>query len=145
METSYIRAMSNFPILVKTPLIFPIPWAPAPFPKRGVRALYTDPFIRGRGGGVTRSNWRKKGSDSIFIYFLVLNLFDRWAQWFISGKTSSVGRGFNIFQRVQLLIPMQTYRTCNFPGGIQTPIRTLGCFIFWTFSLITYMIKPTVL
>ena len=39
METSYIRAMSNFPILVKTPLIFSIPWAPAPFPKRGVRAL----------------------------------------------------------------------------------------------------------
>ena len=32
METSYIR-MSNFPILVKTPLIFPVPWAPAPFPK----------------------------------------------------------------------------------------------------------------
>ena len=32
--------MSNFPILVKTPLIFPIPWAPAPFPERGVRALY---------------------------------------------------------------------------------------------------------
>ena len=31
--------MSNFPILVKTPLIFPIPWAPAPFPQRGVRAL----------------------------------------------------------------------------------------------------------
>ena len=39
METSYIRTMSNFPILVKTLLIFPIPWAPAPFPKRGVRAL----------------------------------------------------------------------------------------------------------
>ena len=39
MELSYIRTMSNFPILVKTPLIFPIPWAPAPFPKRGVRAL----------------------------------------------------------------------------------------------------------
>ena len=37
--TSNIRTMSNFPILVKTPLIFPIPWAPAPFPKRGVRAL----------------------------------------------------------------------------------------------------------
>ena len=37
METSYIRTMSNFPILVKTPLIFPIPWALAPFPKRGVR------------------------------------------------------------------------------------------------------------
>ena len=36
---SYIRMLSNFPILVKTPLIFPIPWAPAPFPKRGVRAL----------------------------------------------------------------------------------------------------------
>ena len=33
METSYIRTMSNFPIFVKTPLIFPIPWAPAPFPK----------------------------------------------------------------------------------------------------------------
>ena len=31
--------MSNFTILFKTPLIFPIPWAPAPFPKRGVRAL----------------------------------------------------------------------------------------------------------
>ena len=39
METSYIRTMSNFPILVKTPRIFPIQWAPAPFPKRGVRAL----------------------------------------------------------------------------------------------------------
>ena len=39
IETSYIRTMSNFPIFVKTPLIFPIPWAPAPFPKRGVRAL----------------------------------------------------------------------------------------------------------
>ena len=39
METSYIRTLSNFPILVKTPLIFPIPWAPAPFPKRDVRAL----------------------------------------------------------------------------------------------------------
>ena len=25
------------------------------------------------------------------------------------------------------------------------PARTLGCFIFWTFSLITYIIKPTVL
>ena len=31
--------MSNFSILVKTPLIFPIPWAPAPFSKRGVRVL----------------------------------------------------------------------------------------------------------
>ena len=41
METSYIRTLSNFPILVKTPLIFPIPWAPAPFPKRDVRALCT--------------------------------------------------------------------------------------------------------
>ena len=41
MELSYIRTMSNVPILVKTPLIFPIPWAPAPFPKRGVRALIT--------------------------------------------------------------------------------------------------------
>ena len=40
METSYIRTMSNFPILVKTPRIFPIHWAPAPFPKRGVRALF---------------------------------------------------------------------------------------------------------
>ena len=39
METSYIRMMSNFPILVETRLIFPILWAPAPFPKRGVRAL----------------------------------------------------------------------------------------------------------
>ena len=39
METSYIRTKSNFLILVKTPLIFPIPWAPAPFPKRGVIAL----------------------------------------------------------------------------------------------------------
>ena len=39
METSYIRTMSNFPILVKTPRIFPIQWAAAPFPKRGVRAL----------------------------------------------------------------------------------------------------------
>ena len=29
MEMSYIRTMSNFPILVKTQLIFPIPWAPA--------------------------------------------------------------------------------------------------------------------
>ena len=43
METSYIRTMSNFPILVKTPLIFPIPWAPALFPKRGVRALNIGP------------------------------------------------------------------------------------------------------
>ena len=41
METSYIRTMSNFPILVKTPLILPIPWAPAQFPKRGVRVLRT--------------------------------------------------------------------------------------------------------
>ena len=39
MEMSYIRTMSNSPILVKTPLIFPVPWTPAPFPKRGVRAL----------------------------------------------------------------------------------------------------------
>ena len=39
METSYLRMNSNFPISVKTPLIFPILWAPAPFPKRGVRAL----------------------------------------------------------------------------------------------------------
>ena len=31
--------MSNFPILVQTQLIFPIPWAPAPFQKTGVRAL----------------------------------------------------------------------------------------------------------
>ena len=47
METLYIRTMSNFPILIKTPLIFPIPWAPAPFPKRGVRALgYVDKINR---------------------------------------------------------------------------------------------------
>ena len=39
MERSYIRMMSNFPILVKTQIIFPIPWATAPFPKRSVRAL----------------------------------------------------------------------------------------------------------
>ena len=39
MDTSYIRTMSNFQIFVKTPLIFPVPWAPAPFPERGVRAL----------------------------------------------------------------------------------------------------------
>ena len=31
--------MTNFPILVKTPLTFQSPWAPAPFPKREVRAL----------------------------------------------------------------------------------------------------------
>ena len=38
METSYIRMMSIFPILVQTPLIFPIPWAPpGPIPKRGVK------------------------------------------------------------------------------------------------------------
>ena len=73
---------------------------------------------------MTRSNWRKKGSDSLFIYFLVLNLFDKWVQWFISGKTSSMGRGFNIFQGVQSLIPMETYRTCNFPGAILIPIGT---------------------
>ena len=46
METSYIRTMSNFPILVKTPLIFQIPWAPAPFPKRGVRALVRERLAR---------------------------------------------------------------------------------------------------
>ena len=39
METSFIKTMSNFLILVKTPLIFPIPWAPAPFPKSGAGAL----------------------------------------------------------------------------------------------------------
>ena len=29
----------DFPNFSQTKLIFPIPWAPAPFPKRGVRAL----------------------------------------------------------------------------------------------------------
>ena len=45
METSNIRTMSNFPILVKTALIFPITWPPALFPKRGVRALYCSSFV----------------------------------------------------------------------------------------------------
>ena len=39
MEKSYIRTMSNFSILVKTLLIFPIPSALTAFPKRGVSAL----------------------------------------------------------------------------------------------------------
>ena len=43
METSNIRTMSNFPVLVKTPLIFPIPWAQAPFPNRDVMALPLPP------------------------------------------------------------------------------------------------------
>ena len=38
---------------------------------------------------------------------LVLNLFDRGVQWFISGKTSSGGKGSTIFQGVQLLIHME--------------------------------------
>ena len=40
METSYIRTMSNFPNLVKMPIIFQILWAPAPFQKRDVIALH---------------------------------------------------------------------------------------------------------
>ena len=38
---NYWNQSSNGNVIhkVKTPLIFPIPWAPAPFPKRGVRAL----------------------------------------------------------------------------------------------------------
>ena len=35
----HIKKIQIFPILVETPLIFPILWALAPFPKRGVRAL----------------------------------------------------------------------------------------------------------
>ena len=35
IHKEYVR----FPNFSRTPLIFPIPWAPAPFPKRGVRAL----------------------------------------------------------------------------------------------------------
>ena len=37
-------------------------------------------------------------------------------------KTSSGWRGANIFQAVQSLNPMETYRICNFPGGARTPI-----------------------
>ena len=62
METSYIMTMSNFPILVKMPLIFPIPWAPAPFPKRGVRALIRMDCaisIRYHIGTILHRNYRK--------------------------------------------------------------------------------------
>ena len=38
-KTSYIKYCNFFPILVKMTLFFPIRKAPAPFPKRGVRAL----------------------------------------------------------------------------------------------------------
>ena len=47
MEMSYIMTMSNFPILVKTLLIFPIPWAPATFPISGVRALSNVMLVTG--------------------------------------------------------------------------------------------------
>ena len=82
METLYIRTMLNISILVKTPLIFPIPSAPAPFPKRGVWALncYTsvtaqagerqdegvyneghEIYVRVEQTVLEREKWRKKG------------------------------------------------------------------------------------
>ena len=45
MEMSHIRTMSNFPILVKMPLIFPIPWAPAPFLKKGCESPDTQKML----------------------------------------------------------------------------------------------------
>ena len=67
---------------------------------------------------------RKKVLTTFLFIFLVLNLFDRGVKWFITGKTCSGVRENNIFQGVQMLIPMETYRTCNFPGWVRTPICT---------------------
>ena len=68
METLYIRTMSNFPILVKKPLIFQIPWAPAPFPKKGVRALEGSDFFKLMRGGKMAFRWRADNGTTWQLY-----------------------------------------------------------------------------
>ena len=61
------------------------------------------------GGDVQAQLTENVLTTFLFIYlfiYLVLNLFDRGVQWFISGKTGSGGGVFNIFQGVKLLIPI---------------------------------------
>ena len=84
----------------------------------------------GGGGGGSRSIWQKS-SDNVyfFIYYisLILSLFYRRQMVnfkenyqfsrFQRGPTFSRGGGSNLFEGVQLLIPIETHITCDFPGG----------------------------
>ena len=64
----------------------------------------------------------------IFFFFKSSTYLTDRSNGFFSGKTTCRGGGggwgggavtSNIFQGIQ--IPMETYRTCNFSGGVQTP------------------------
>ena len=59
----------NSPILVEILLIFPVPWAPAPFPKSCVRALT---FCLAANKNMLSSTVKRYMSDLVKIYFGLL-------------------------------------------------------------------------
>ena len=86
-------------------------------------------FTRGRGDVVhTRLTERVLPKFLFCVVYSVLILFYKGVLWFISRNTILLqgSRGSNIFQGIQflqegvgvlLLIPMETYRACDFQGG----------------------------
>ena len=86
-------------------------------------------FFQG-GGGVVQARRPENSLDNFFFFFLVLNLFyslQRASNGFITEKTilSKDPEGSNIFKRGgptfstgdQMLISLETHKTCDFPGG----------------------------
>ena len=71
-----------------------------------------DPGIFPRGGP---GQCDKKKLWRFFLFFLVLNIFQGGVQLFPGG-----GGGSNC------LIPIETYITCDFPGGVWTPCPPSG-------------------
>ena len=80
-------------------------------------------------GGIQAQLTEKNSANVCFLFFLVLNLFyscfTEGVQWFILRKTIfMVPEGVQHFPGgggggggVQMLISIETYRTCDFPGG----------------------------
>ena len=109
-----------------------------------------DPGIFVRGGGEGQHQSSKKSSDNVVFFFLVLSLFYRSQMVNFKEKChfSRFRRGSNFFHGgggVQLfpgggggsncLFPIETYTTCDFPGGGPNPLSppsgsALGCDLF---------------
>ena len=108
-------------------------------------------FVGGVGGGST--SICQKSSDNVvcffFFFFLVLSLFYRSQMVTFKEKChfSRFRRGSKFFQGVggptfsrgggsNCLFPIETYTTCDFPGGVRTPCPlpldpgALGCDLF---------------
>ena len=94
----------------------------------------------GGGGGPGQSD--KKSSDNFFFssFFLVLSLFyrSRMVNFKENYHFSRFQRGSNIFQGggggsnffqgggSNCLFPIETHITCDFPGGLRTPVPRSG-------------------